>query len=223
MLKNKLIALRNQTNLDKKDVATKIGVTYHTYLNYEKGKTVPDSTTLKNIGDLYQVSTDFLLDRGIYENNQYSQELNKTFYENAKELLSAKNQKVVNTYEKYSFNHDLNKPPIVGYEVVDYNWFEKGQRYISIRQTNNDMAPEVKKGDSVIVKLKPDFVNNDIVLVQIDNEPAIIRRIVRKDNILVLYAVNSSIRENQVLVFSKDDSCKIIGVVVELRRRYSKV
>lgn len=223
MLKNKLIALRKQANLDKQEVATKIGVTYHTYLNYEKGKTKPDYITLKNIADLYQISTDLLLDRGLYENNPLSQELNKSFFENAKELLSPYNQKVVNTYENYYCDFDPSKLTIVGYEVIDYNWFDRGQKYIAIKQSSYDMSPEVARGDSLIVKIKEDFTNNDIVLIQIENEPAIVRKIARKDDLLVMYAFNSSIREKQVTILSKDVQYKIIGVVVELRRRLSKI
>jgi len=223
MLKDKLVALRNRANISKKDVADKIGVRYQTYLKYESGKTLPDFITSKAIADLYDVSVDFLMDRGIYEDSMYSKSLEKTFLQNTKELFSSTDHKVRNAFEKYYYNRGIDKLIVVDYEVIDYNWFTRGQEYIVIKQNNNDMEPRINKGDNVIVKLQDKFANSDMVLIQFDNEPAIIRTITRKNDVIVLFALNTGIREKQVQVITEDDNFKIIGVVIEIRSRVGRI
>ena len=85
------------------------------------------------------------------------------------------------------------------------------------------MAPRINKGDNVIVKLQDKFANSDMVLIQFDNEPAIIRTITRKNDAIVLFALNTGIREKQVQVITEDDNFKIIGVVIEIRSRVGRI
>lgn len=223
MIKDIIIALRKNANLTKRDVANKIGVAYQTYVNYENGKTNPDAVAIINLANIYDVSADFILGRDIYRDNIYLKSLEKSVLQNAKELFSPTDHKVRNAFEKYYYNKDKEQLTVVDYEVIDYNWFTRGQEYIVIKQNNNDMLPEISKGDNVIVKLQDKFLSNDFVLVQIEDEPAIIRKIIQKDESILMYALNSTTRENQFIFLDISINYKIIGVVVEIRKRISRI
>lgn len=223
MIKDKIIALRKKANLTKREVSSKIGVAYQTYVNYENGKTNPDAVTIINLANLYDVSSDFILGRNIYKDNIYSRSLEKSFLQNSKELFSSTNHKVRNAYERYYFNKEQEKLVVVDYEVIDYNWFTRGQEYIVIKQNNNDMNPKINKGDNVIVKLQDKFLSNDLVLIQVEDEPAVIRRIIHKNDTLFIFALNATTRENQFIILNDTINYKIIGVVIEIRSRVGTI
>lgn len=219
MLKDMLVYLRRRADLNKKEVSEKLGISYHTYINYEKGKTKPDALMILKIATMYDVTTDYLLERetlpdtnGIFEARDIP--LNQT--NDPKNVISA--------YKSYYSDRDRKELTIVDYEVIDQSWLQNGQEYVVIKQSNNDMSPDILKGDNVIVKLQEKFDDKDLVLIQIEDSPAIVRKIVRKNkDTLFLFAQNSSIRERQITVINKEINYKVIGVVVEIRKRLGKI
>lgn len=74
---------REKRNWSQKYVADKIGITNTVLSNYERDYRDPDTTTLKKLADLYEVSTDYLLgktDKPTYgDNKEYDSlaEINK--------------------------------------------------------------------------------------------------------------------------------------------------
>lgn len=54
---------REKRGWSQKYVAEKIGITNTVLSNYERNYRDPDTNTLKKLADLYEVSTDYLLDR----------------------------------------------------------------------------------------------------------------------------------------------------------------
>lgn len=63
MLMNRLAELRLAKNLTHKDMADQLGITRQGYSHYESGKRTIDSATLKQIADILDVDTDYLLGR----------------------------------------------------------------------------------------------------------------------------------------------------------------
>ena len=60
---NNLLKLRTEKGLSQVNIATKIGVAQETVSGYEIGRAYPSVETLIKLCDLFQVSSDFLLDR----------------------------------------------------------------------------------------------------------------------------------------------------------------
>ncbi|ENK1248063.1 helix-turn-helix transcriptional regulator, partial [Listeria monocytogenes] len=69
MFANVLKKLRKNENLTQDQLASKIGITRDTLANYETGRREPDFTTLKNIASYFEVSTDYLLGKEEFDNN----------------------------------------------------------------------------------------------------------------------------------------------------------
>ena len=59
----KLKKLRKSMGLTQSDVARLLGFSAQRYNYYETGKREPDNATLKALGELFDVSIDYLLDR----------------------------------------------------------------------------------------------------------------------------------------------------------------
>lgn len=63
MLKDRLKKLREDSELTKKEVAIKVGITERAYIAYEYGERDVSTETLSKLADFYNVSTDYLLGR----------------------------------------------------------------------------------------------------------------------------------------------------------------
>lgn len=61
MLKDKLIAARTAKKLTQQNVADYLMVKRQTYSSYERGVSIPDSSTLKKLSRLFEVPADELL------------------------------------------------------------------------------------------------------------------------------------------------------------------
>lgn len=59
----RLRELRQSSGLLQKDIANKLNITTSAYGFYEQGKRVPDSNTLEELAEIFNVSTDYLLGR----------------------------------------------------------------------------------------------------------------------------------------------------------------
>lgn len=55
--------LRVKEGMSREDLARRMGVSYMTVRNWERGNTDPSATQIKALADLFGVSTDYLLGR----------------------------------------------------------------------------------------------------------------------------------------------------------------
>lgn len=60
-ISERITALREQRGWSKTYVAKKLGLNLSTYANYEYGNREPDISTLPKIADLFNVTTDYLI------------------------------------------------------------------------------------------------------------------------------------------------------------------
>lgn len=79
---NKLITLRKKNRLSQEQLAEKLNVSPSAIGMWEQGRRQPDNETIREIAQLFNVSTDYLLD------NEVSQEFKEQSEEN-KEILKA--------------------------------------------------------------------------------------------------------------------------------------
>ncbi|MEC1900706.1 helix-turn-helix domain-containing protein [Bacillus atrophaeus] len=86
-LGKRLKAARKKCGLSQIQVAEKLNISNQVISNYERDFRDPDTKTLKQLSDLYNVSTDYLVGRQTTENtNDNSSKWNKTFNEVIQEL-----------------------------------------------------------------------------------------------------------------------------------------
>ncbi len=107
----KLATQRKLHNLSQEQLAYKLNVSLSSIAMYETNKRQPDNETIKNISQLFGVTTDYLLDNELNpetmvleeENKQVvqavidglSNPLNKVLYSKASELKSDKDRQIV--------------------------------------------------------------------------------------------------------------------------------
>ena len=63
MITDRLKSLRNSKKISQKDFAQVLKVSQQTVASWESGRTEPSNTSLKDIADYFNVTTDYLLGR----------------------------------------------------------------------------------------------------------------------------------------------------------------
>ena len=63
ILAERLIELRTQKKVSRREVAVIVGIVERTYMRYENGERDPDAPVLRKLADYYDVSADYLLGR----------------------------------------------------------------------------------------------------------------------------------------------------------------
>lgn len=111
---NKLRVLRKNNGLLQKDLAKKLGVSLSLVGMWEIGKSVPTGDDIKRMANLFDVSTDYLLDneesKVVVKNDEVLQDvadkinepLNRALYKKVGELKSDEDKKrvydIINTF-----------------------------------------------------------------------------------------------------------------------------
>lgn len=83
---DKIKQLREEINMSRSELAQKIGITYYALSKYETNERQPDYDTLKNIANLFNVSTDYLLGRSNIRNPNKFNDIQELSPESQKEL-----------------------------------------------------------------------------------------------------------------------------------------
>lgn len=103
---NKLSSLRKNKGYNQEQLAHKLNVSPSTIGMWEQGRRQPDNETIKKLANLFGVSTDYLLDNDIDQDdknkdllqaiaNDLSNPLNKAIYSKTSELKSDKDRQIV--------------------------------------------------------------------------------------------------------------------------------
>lgn len=100
--------LRKSHNMKQSDIASKMNVSLSTVGMWEQGRNQPDTDTVKKLANLFDVSTDYLLDNDISEmrknedrellqtvSEDMANPLSKAIYSKASELKTDKDRQIV--------------------------------------------------------------------------------------------------------------------------------
>lgn len=109
---------------------------------------------------------------------------------------------------------------VIGYEDINNKMAECAE-YFALKIKGDSMEPRIHDGDVVIVRLQPDAESGDVVIVTINGQDGVCKRLKKTDSGIMLLSFNSSY---DPMVFSWDDIREfpvlIIGKVVESRSKF---
>ncbi|MBP2644444.1 MAG: hypothetical protein H6Q67_2331 [Firmicutes bacterium] len=114
----------------------------------------------------------------------------------------------------YALEEDL------GYEYTDINDIHACKSYFWLKVKGDSMINEgIFENDLALVCETPDVENGALAVVLVDNEEGRIKRIIKKDNAIVLQAANPAYPAS-VFVGHDINRLRIIGEVIETKRHY---
>lgn len=202
---------RMRTGVSAKQLAKKLGVSESFINEVESGKKIINEDLIRRVEKTLEIDL----------NEEVYVEIAEPV-ENLKEIESTK---VVNKQMEDAFSHILKKIPVCDInfkEIFDYKYLpiidkkvegHNGEKIIYIKVPDDSMRGfRIQRGDRLMVYQNQEFLNNSIVLLEIDGKRCI-RQIKRLDSNKILVISHS----NDLKTDTKDvKSINIIGRCIRL-------
>jgi repressor LexA len=110
----------------------------------------------------------------------------------------------------------------LGYEYADADIVKSCQTYFWLRVKGDSMTGEgIIENDLALVCQKDDVESGSLAVIIVDNEEGQIKRIIKKDNAIVLQAANPAYPA-KIFVGQELSRLRIVGEVIETKRSYRK-
>lgn len=108
---------------------------------------------------------------------------------------------------------------VLDYTTIPASWLKGGQEYFCLTATGDSMEPLISEGDIAVIRKQPDCENGQICAVFVNGYDATLKKVYKTGRIITLQPVNPA-REPQSFEIGGDTDIQIIGVMVELRKRF---
>lgn len=194
---NMIKELRCTKNLTQADLARLCSVHQTAVSQWEKGRTTPDTESLKKLAEIFNVSVDYLL--GTPEKKGIK--IPVLGYVRAGIPVEAVEE-------------------VLDYEEISPEVAASGE-FFALKIKGDSMEPRICDGDVVIVRKQNDVDSGDIAVVLVNSMDATVKKIIKKDTSISLVPFNTNY---DVMIFSSEEIAKlpvrIIGRVVELRGKF---
>lgn len=113
---------------------------------------------------------------------------------------------------------------VQAWEPIPAEWVQEATRYIGLQIHDNSMYPWYLNGDTVIVRLQTDCQSNqEAVIFLADTCETLVRRVVKVSDGILLQPLNPNLPAQFYHNTAADKTLKILGVVMELRRRTTQI
>lgn len=197
--------LRKTRGITQRQLAELLNLSPSTVAMYETGQRKPDSDTLQNIADLFEVSTDYLLGRTDFKF--------ANIIKNSNETLAIPILGVIRAGEPMFAIENIE-----GYEFVDISE-TKGGEFFYLRVNGDSMInARILDGDLVYVRKQQDVESGDIAVVIINGYEATLKRVLKTDDSVILQPENPKYKPT---VFGKKEIesgyLKIVGKVIHVK------
>ena len=195
MFEDRLKKLRQERNLNMRQVAQQLGIPYTTYIGYEKDEREPNSETLVNLADFFNCSVDFLVGRDCNAiNDDVLDKVNVIDndllekYGNIYEAKGAQKIRELNNQFDNIFPIETKKFPLLGEIACGEPIYadEDKESYIEagadikadfcLKAKGDSMInARILDGDIVFIRKQPMVDNGEIAAVIIDDEATLKR------------------------------------------------
>ncbi len=190
----RLKTLRKKQGLSLKDLGVILGVKESTISLYESGKREAPYSTLKKLSEIYSVSIDYLLG-------------------NSSSITSQ------------TVEVPILDSVCIGEGEIEYCYREKKMPFMP--KDDNDyffylasdfsMSPQISAGDVAIIKKQSEIESGQVAAVIYGQDSIVLRRVVLKDDVIVLQAFDPSVAPK---IVENIDELTILGRVVESIKKW---
>ena len=202
MLTENLKKYRNNAGYSQKEMAEKLYISQQGYAKYETGKSSPNPETLAQIATILNCSIENLIGKEYFDKKEEKGVKIPVFGEVAAGIP-------INAIEE-----------IIDIEEITPELASKGE-YFGLVIKGDSMEPKMTTGDVVIVRSQSTAETGDIVILLIENENAMCKKLKRTPEGIILISFNS---EYEPMFYSNKEietlPITILGKVVELRAKF---
>ena len=208
MFDDRLKKLRQEKDLNMKQMSRLLGIPYTTYIGYEKNEREPNSEMLGMLADFFNCSVDYLLGRGSKvsdKTNEIDDDLLKQHGNIYYEKKTQPQRSIESNIQLLNQNKVYNIPIfesvsagfgayasdyIVGYMPIYIENPADVKNMLCIKVKGDSMYPKIEDGDTVVVRKQSSVDSGSIAVVLIDNEEELVKKVVYDENHIELISIN---------------------------------
>lgn len=197
---NKYRQLRKERRMSQAKLAERLGVSQTAVSQWETNKNYPDISTIKELAEIFSVTTDYLLN---VDTRKLKKENEIVVYNRVPAGVEW-----ANIQDKY------------GYEEIGAKYLDTGKEFIGFRISDGRYEPVFLENDILIIEVKDNCNSGDLALVQSHVNDAEIKKVFYKNNGILAQPVSYQNGEGEFYVTNSRDRFHILGVVREVRRTF---
>jgi repressor LexA len=209
---NRIKYLRAEKGISQNELAKALGLTQQAISAYENGLREPDLETLQKIADFFDVSLDYLLGRTDIRNSDILTKAGLVEFDKSKTVPIP----IIGSV-RAGTNGILAYEEILGVENVEQDIIKDEAKYFFLRVKGDSMYPEIQEGDLVLVRQQSDVESGEIAVVIVNGDEGIVKKVVKKDNAIVLYSINPAY---DPIIITNPNELIIVGKVKRVVRVY---
>lgn len=218
---SQLKQLRTEKELSQQELANIIGVSKSSINMYERGEREPGLETLETIANYFNVDMDYLMGRQEAPRKIALTTVSKSTlpadaipYEPVPMVLIPLVGVVNCGIPLFAEDNIEEQIPTPAAEVLT------GETYFWLRAKGDSMRNiGIHDGDLLFIRQQSDVDSGDIAVVSINGDDATLKRIIKKENSLVLQPENPS-HETKIYVGSEVDNICIRGRLMKVEKRF---
>ena len=192
---------REAKGMSQAKLAALVGVPSQSISAWERGEVVPGAKNILRLAEALGVSVDWLLTG------------------QGRDASAPSDVAWVPVYEGVPAGppYDPGDPDAVELVPVPRSW---AGRVFGVRVRGDSMEPTIKAGDTVIVAVDVAWDDGDVVLVRLDGGEYTLKRLRKRDGVVMLIPDNPSY---EPIVVERDRDAGVVGVVVAVLRTLKKI
>ena len=204
IIANNISDLLDRSGKTQLDLAEFMNVSQATVSNWCKGAKLPRMDKIDRICEFFNVSRSDLMEDG-------SRTQNKT-----PEPISVR----IPVLGSIPAGIPLEAvEDVVDWEDIPIEWTKGGKEFFSLKVKGDSMYPKFIEGDTIILRKQDDCENGDICAVYVNGYDATLKKVVKKQDCIVLQPLNSAYDPKVYDYNDELNPIRIAGVVVEIRRK----
>lgn len=209
----KLKVERTKSGLSQKEMAEMLNMPLRTYGAYERGERDVSTAVLLNICKALNVSSDYMLDVDVQENQCKADKINEA---NLSETLDSKKIRLIPVFESVSAGFGARADErVIDYLPLFIEHDYDAENTLAIKVKGDSMYPKIEDGDIVAVRKQSDFENGNIVVILVDNDEGLVKKIYQDSDKVRLVSINPEYPDK---IFKGEEICRlrVVGVVKQI-------
>jgi len=206
---------RARIGLSREELARRVGVSYSAIAKYETGERTPPPDVLMRLAEILRVSIDYLLGRT--DNPQPPAETPVRYVTEDGVVVPGAWPRPPEVLVPVLGVIRAGEPLYAEQQILDLQpipeELARTGQYFFLLVRGDSMAPQIRDGMKVLVRVQPDVDNGEIAVVMVNAEEASLKRVYKVGGQLVLKADNPAYAP----ILVGPEEARIIGKVVEVR------
>lgn len=184
----RLKELRTKRGISQQNLADTVDMSKSSINMYERGEREPGIETLEAFADYFNVDLDYLIgksdipNKAVYQNEQLPS--NATPIDNMQFVKIPVIGRVAAGIQCFA---DMD---VLDYDFLPADSVADGEKYVFLRVVGDSMYPDIKEGDSVLVRCQSSIDSGAIAVVNIDNEDGVVKKVVYDSDWVELRSIN---------------------------------